>query len=115
MFDTAVEAAKTYDAVAIMFHGMKVKMNFPFPTRPVNLSPRQNSFVESVNGMLAVELPLPLDLSFGKSYSSSSIGISTNGIGNFMFENSKFHLSPTASSFLPPNQWCCKEKAMFIQ
>ncbi|KAK4726848.1 hypothetical protein R3W88_031765 [Solanum pinnatisectum] len=55
--------------------------NFAFPAPPVNLPPRQNSCVQSANAMLAVESPLPLDLSFGRSYSSSSVGLSTNGIG----------------------------------
>ncbi|KAK4726837.1 hypothetical protein R3W88_031754 [Solanum pinnatisectum] len=59
---------------------MKAKRNFPFPAPPVNLLLRQNSSVESANGMLAVESPIPLDLSFGRSYSSSFVGLSTNDI-----------------------------------
>ncbi|XP_049397252.1 ethylene-responsive transcription factor 9-like [Solanum stenotomum] len=44
-FDTAVEAGKAYDAVAINFHGIKAKTNFPFPAPPINLPPRKNSYV----------------------------------------------------------------------
>ncbi|KAG5571575.1 hypothetical protein H5410_061341 [Solanum commersonii] len=113
-FDTTVEAAKAYDAAGIKFCGIKAKMNFPFPAPPVNFLPRQNSSVQLPNATLAVESPLPLDLSFERSYSSSSVGLSTNGIGNHMCQNPKFLLSPIASSFLPLNQWCCK-KAVFIQ
>ncbi|KAG5571582.1 hypothetical protein H5410_061348 [Solanum commersonii] len=63
-FDTAVEAGKAYDAAAINFHEIKAKTNFPFPAPPINFPPRKNSYVQSANAMLAVESPLPLDLSF---------------------------------------------------
>ncbi|KAG5571581.1 hypothetical protein H5410_061347 [Solanum commersonii] len=98
MIDTVVEVAKVYDAAVFMFHKMKTKTNCLFAAPPVNWPPRKNSSIESVNAVQALESLFPLDLSFKCSYSSSYVGVFTNGVG-----------------VLPLNQWCRKEMAVFIQ
>ncbi|MCD7468640.1 hypothetical protein HAX54_007027 [Datura stramonium] len=110
-FDTAVEAAKAYDAAAREFRGAKAKTNFPILTVEEdvklgnniynnnnnnngdgNRSPSQSSTVESSPAAAAAIVESsPLDLSLGSSG------------GKFLLQNHQFHVSPIVGGAPPMN------------